>query len=156
MKLAQPAQQEISHTLHPNFLTRLYRAMSLLSAGLAPGGQRADEPIGFYEFGMYHVQESLSKWGMPLKYNRWFSQELFSKVCEQHALRMPAIAFILLFDDYNAFGRDPNHRERKALAEFEAPHPRFRKKHLLSFGPYGEAFQIVAVQDQTALRQGTA
>lgn len=223
MKMEHPAAQEIFHTLHPNLLIGIYRALNLLLTNSVAGARRADEPIGFYEFGVYQgfslwyannlaremglncefhgfdsfeglppssvdihrnwspgsyacslelVEESLKKWGMPLKYHLhkgWYSKDLFSKVRGQHALPTAGVALIdcdlfesarevlsfmdtimakntiLLFDDYNAFGADPNHGERKALAEFESARPGFRKEHLFSFGPYGEAFCVVAV-----------
>lgn len=127
---------------------------------------------GSYACSLEQVEASFTKWGMPLKYHLhkgWYSDELFSTVRQQHALPSPGIALIdcdiyesacevlsflstlmvkdtiLMFDDFNAFRGDPNHGERKALAEFESAHPGFRKKHLFSFGPYGEAFQVEAI-----------
>ena len=52
---------------------------------------------------------------------------------------------ILIFDDYNAFNGDENHGERKALREFEENTLSFQKKHLWKFGPYGEAFEVIAI-----------
>jgi hypothetical protein len=125
---------------------------------------------GSYACSLEQVKDSLAKWGMPLEFHLhkgWYSKEYFSRVQEQFSLPPPGIALIdcdiyesarevllfldqilvrntiLLFDDYNAFGKDPNHGERKALAEYESSHPRFRKEHLFSFGPWGEAFQVV-------------
>ncbi len=216
---ARPPARNVFHTLHPNLLIGLYRAMETLSTLRA--GPAQPEEIGFYEFGMYQgfsfwyannlahemglkmefhgfdsfqglpqsvvdihrnwsagsyacsleqVQDSLAKWGMPLRYHLhqgWYSQELFTKISERHSLPVPGIILIdcdlyesarevlafldsvmtsntiLMFDDYNAFGGDPNHGERKALAEFESSHPGFRKERLFAFGPYGEAFRVI-------------
>jgi len=49
---------------------------------------------------------------------------------------------ILLFDDYNHFGKDPDCGERRALSEFEARHPTFRKEHLFDYGWEGVAFRV--------------
>ena len=127
---------------------------------------------GSYACSLEQVENSFAKWGMPLPYHLhkgWFSPELFARIRQSHALPVPGIVLvdsdiyesarevlafvgtfmvkdtILLFDDFNAFRGDPNHGERKALAEFEATHPTFRKKHLYSFGPYGEAFLVEAL-----------
>ncbi len=216
----RPAAQAVFHTLHPNLLIGIYRAMRILSHRHGSGAMRPGETAGFYEFGLYQgfsfwyannlahemglsmefhgfdsfqglppsevdihrnwspgsyacsleqVQDSLAKWRMPLGFHLhqgWYSKAFFSEVAGRHALPVPAIALIdcdlyesarevlsfldaimakdtiLMFDDYNAFGGDPNHGERKALAEFESSHPRFRKEPLFTFGPYGEAFQV--------------
>lgn len=52
---------------------------------------------------------------------------------------------ILIFDDYNAFGKSSDHGERRALIEFERQHPEFHKEHLFSYGSYGEAFRVVNI-----------
>ena len=127
---------------------------------------------GSYACSLEDVRASLAKWGMPLRFllhEGWYSREMFAGVRRQVALPAPAIVVIdcdiyesarevlrfledlmpkgtiLIFDDYNAFGGDPNHGERKALAEYEASHPRFSRQSLFSFGPYGEAFLVTAV-----------
>ncbi len=50
---------------------------------------------------------------------------------------------ILLFDDYNAFNKDDNHGERRALREFEQKHPAFQKEYLFDFGWHGVAFRVL-------------
>jgi hypothetical protein len=52
---------------------------------------------------------------------------------------------ILLFDDFNAFNKDDNHGERRALKEFEIANPKFVKKHLFDFGHYGVAFIVESI-----------
>ena len=52
---------------------------------------------------------------------------------------------ILLFDDYNHFGKDQESGERRALVEFEACHPTFRKEHLFDYGWEGVAFRVSSV-----------
>jgi len=52
---------------------------------------------------------------------------------------------ILLFDDYNAFHKDDNYGERRALREFEQKHPVFQKEYLFDFGWHGVAFRVLAV-----------
>ena len=52
---------------------------------------------------------------------------------------------ILLFDDYNHFGKDHECGERRALSEFEARHPTFRKEHLFDYGWEGVAFRVSSV-----------
>lgn len=52
---------------------------------------------------------------------------------------------ILLFDDFNAFNKDDNHGERRALKEFEISNPKFVKKHLFNFGSYGVAFMVESI-----------
>lgn len=52
---------------------------------------------------------------------------------------------ILLFDDYNHFGKDQESGERRALGEFEARHPTFRKEHLFDYGWEGVAFRVSSV-----------
>ena len=52
---------------------------------------------------------------------------------------------ILLFDDFNAFDKDDNHGERRALKEFEIANPKFIKKHLYDFGWHGTAFMVESV-----------
>lgn len=52
---------------------------------------------------------------------------------------------VLLFDDYNAFGKDDHHGERRALWEFEQSNPSFRKEHLFDFGWHGVAFKIINI-----------
>ncbi len=49
---------------------------------------------------------------------------------------------ILLFDDYNAFDKNEEHGERRALKEFEI-NPTFKKKHLFDFGWHGVAFRVL-------------
>lgn len=63
---------------------------------------------------------------------------------------------ILRSDGYNAFGGEPHHGECEARAELEASRPRLRKENLLSFGPPGEACNVVAVEAGTALWRGDA
>ena len=55
------------------------------------------------------------------------------------------IGMLILFDDFNAFAGDPNHGERRAIREFEAANPTFRKSQLFSFGLYGEAFEVTSI-----------
>lgn len=50
---------------------------------------------------------------------------------------------ILLFDDYNAFDKNDDHGERRALKEFEKRNPTFKKKHLFDFGWHGVAFRVL-------------
>jgi Macrocin-O-methyltransferase (TylF) len=50
---------------------------------------------------------------------------------------------ILLFDDYNHFGGDEAVGERRALVEFEARYPNFRKEHLFDYGWEGVAFRVL-------------
>lgn len=50
---------------------------------------------------------------------------------------------ILLFDDYNAFDKNNDHGERRALREFELRNPTFKKQHLFDFGWHGVAFRIL-------------
>jgi O-methyltransferase len=127
---------------------------------------------GSYACGLEQVTSWLEQWKMPLPYalhKGWYSAELFAGVEMQYDLPAPAIAVIdsdlyesatevlrmlrprlsagtiLLFDDFNAFAGDDNHGERRALREFESKYPSFRKTHLFSFGPYGEAFEVTAV-----------
>jgi hypothetical protein len=50
---------------------------------------------------------------------------------------------IILFDDYNAFDKDDDHGERRALREFESRNPSFRKEHLFDFGWHGVAFRVL-------------
>jgi len=91
---------------------------------------------GNYACSLEQVQDSLTKWGMPLKFHLhrgWYSKQLFSTVAKRHALPVAGIALIdcdlyesarevlsfletlmakntiLMFDDYNAFGGDSNH-----------------------------------------------
>jgi hypothetical protein len=52
---------------------------------------------------------------------------------------------ILLFDDFNAFDKDDNHGERRALKEFEIANPKFIKNHLYDFGWHGTAFMVESV-----------
>jgi len=52
---------------------------------------------------------------------------------------------ILLFDDYNAFNKDDNHSERRALKEFEANNPSFQKQYLFDFGWHGAAFKVISI-----------
>jgi hypothetical protein len=54
---------------------------------------------------------------------------------------------ILLFDDYNHFGKDHESGERRALSEFEARHPTFRKEHLFDYGWEGVAFRVSSVSE---------
>ena len=49
----------------------------------------------------------------------------------------------MLFDEYNAFNKDDNHGERKALKEFEINNPSFQKQHLFDFGGEGNGGIIV-------------
>jgi O-methyltransferase len=127
---------------------------------------------GSYACGLEQVTTWLEQWKMPLPYRLhkgWFSAELFAGIEKQYALPAPTIVVIdsdlyesatevlrmlaprlrvgviLLFDDFNAFAGDNNHGERRALSEFESNHPSFRKTHLFSFGPYGEAFEVSAL-----------
>lgn len=51
---------------------------------------------------------------------------------------------ILLFDDYNHFSGDDAVGERRALVEFEARYPNFRKEHLFDYGWEGAAFRVLA------------
>lgn len=127
---------------------------------------------GSYACSLEQVEAQYAKWGMPLPYTLhkgWYSPELFADIDQRFELPCPAIAVvdsdlyesavevmrmlaprlrvgtILLFDDYNAFGGDPDHGERRAMRDFEQAHPRFRKEHLFSFGPWGEAFEVTAI-----------
>ena len=52
---------------------------------------------------------------------------------------------ILIFDDYNSFGKDNQHGERRALREFEMRNPTFKKEHLFDFGQYGVAFRVLSL-----------
>lgn len=52
---------------------------------------------------------------------------------------------ILIFDDYNSFGKDDQHGERRALREFEMRNPAFKKEHLFDFGWHGVAFRVLQV-----------
>ncbi len=52
------------------------------------------------------------------------------------------VGSILLFDDYNAFNKDDNHSEGRALREFEEKNPKFQKEYLFDFGWHGTAFMV--------------
>lgn len=116
------------------------------------------------------VEENLHKWGMPLPYvlhKGYFSEALFDAFEASHPAKTCRLAIIdsdlyesavevlhylakkiqtepiiVLFDDFNAFGGDPNHGERKALAEFTSTQAQFSFSPLFSFGQYGQAFQM--------------
>ncbi len=127
---------------------------------------------GTYACGLQQVRSWLEHWKMPLPYalhKGWYSAEFFARIDKQYSLPAPVIAVIdsdlyesatevlrmlgtrlsigtiLLFDDFNAFAGDDNHGERRAMHEFESKHPSFKKSHLFSFGPWGEAFEVIAV-----------
>ena len=123
---------------------------------------------GSYACTLEECEKNFSKWGMPSKYflhKGWYSKEFFSRIsppppsvvvidCDIYESAKIVLAYlreqlkvgtILVFDDFNAFGGDENHGERRALLEFEKSYPSFQKKHLWKFGPYGEAFEVVAV-----------
>jgi len=123
---------------------------------------------GSYACTLEQCEENFSKWGMPKKYflhKGWYSEEFFSHIstpppsivvidCDIYESAKTVLAYlkgqlavgtILIFDDFNAFGGDTNHGERRALQEFEESYPNFRKRYLWKFGPYGEAFEVVAV-----------
>jgi hypothetical protein len=51
---------------------------------------------------------------------------------------------ILLFDDFNHFKGNDEVGERRALLEFEARYPNFRKEHLFDYGWEGVAYRVVA------------
>lgn len=127
---------------------------------------------GNYACSLEQVKASFNQWGMPLAYTLhkgWYSAAFFAAIEQECPLPSPAIAVIdsdlyesaaevlrmlaprlrvgtiLLFDDFNAFAGDENHGERRALREFEANHPTFQKAPLFTFGPYGEAFEVIAL-----------
>jgi Macrocin-O-methyltransferase (TylF) len=52
---------------------------------------------------------------------------------------------LLLFDDYNQFGPDNTHGERRALLEFSQRYPTFRLEHLFDYGREGVAFRVLSV-----------
>lgn len=112
---------------------------------------------------------SFEKWGMPKAYflhKGWYSEEFFGSIpkppapsvvvidCDMYESAAAVLSYlkgiikigtILIFDDFNAFAGDVNHGERRALREFEAINPSFKKKHMWKFGPYGEAFEVIAI-----------
>lgn len=49
---------------------------------------------------------------------------------------------VILFDDWNNFGGDPQKGERRALTEFLARHLEIRAKPLLEFGGHGKGFLL--------------
>ena len=52
---------------------------------------------------------------------------------------------ILLFDDYNLFGKSDEHGERKAFLEFKLKYPNFKFRHLFDFGYGGSAFEVIEI-----------
>ena len=52
---------------------------------------------------------------------------------------------MMLFDEYNAYDKDDNRGERRALKEFELNNPSFQKQHLFDFGGDGAAFRVTRV-----------
>lgn len=102
-------------------------------------------------------------------FKNFFSKDYFDHLKNKEEFKQPAICMIdsdiyescvfaldfikeylvpgtiLLFDDYNAFDKDDNHGERKALKEFEIKNPSFQKKHLFDFGWHGIAFKVIRV-----------
>lgn len=127
---------------------------------------------GSYSASIDDVTMSLKKWGMPLPYTLiqgWYSKKLFDTIQSEQPFDKPvivlidcdlyesaievlnfihpkmSIGLILLFDDWNAFGGDENHGERRAVREYEHNNPSFKKSSLFSFGTYGEAFQVVNI-----------
>ena len=50
---------------------------------------------------------------------------------------------ILLFDDFNHFDGNDEVGERRALLEFEARYPTFRKEHLFDYGWEGVAYRVL-------------
>lgn len=125
---------------------------------------------GSYACDLISVNHQLDKWGMPLPFKLFkgfFSDISFAKFEKENDLKRCCIAVvdsdlyescvevlsylkpklgdepIILFDDYNAFNSHNNHGERKALSEFKLANPQFNFTELFSFGPYGQAFQVL-------------
>lgn len=116
------------------------------------------------------VLSNLRHWGIDESrislFKGFFSDEMFRElgarvnfppvsIClidvDLYASCVPVLEFIrhylvpgsiLLFDDYNHFGPHDEVGERRALIEFEARHPSFRKQHLFDYGPEGVAFRV--------------
>jgi hypothetical protein len=102
----------------------------------------------------------------------WYSKSLFDAFVQQYAPKPPAIMVIdsdlyescaeilnffgpsipdgciILFDDFNADGKNDNRSERRALKEYMQAHPDFQIRHLLSFGWHGEAFEVALIGRQ--------
>lgn len=116
--------------------------------------------------------EYLKKYGMPKKYilhKGWFSEEFLSKKvpfdgnsfaaivvidCDVYESAKVVLNYILpflgegsviLFDDYNAFSKDPNHGERKAFIEFVSENSNLLFEHISKIGQYGEAFKVKSI-----------
>lgn len=71
--------------------------------------------------------------------------------CDLYASTVPVLAYlaprlqdgtILLFDDWNCFGGDPQRGERKAFAEFVADHPEWTPEPLFDVDRHGTAIQL--------------
>lgn len=71
--------------------------------------------------------------------------------CDLYASTASALAYlapllqdgtILLFDDWNCFGGDPQRGERRAFSEFMADHPEWRSEPLFEVDSYGQAIQL--------------
>ena len=71
--------------------------------------------------------------------------DLYSSTVEVLRFIKPMIGkgSLVLFDDWNCFGRNPNRGQRRALREFlEAGNGRLKAEPLFSYGSYGQVFKI--------------
>lgn len=119
------------------------------------------------------VTKNFDRWKTDLSRIRlhkgFYSDELFGRVRQSEELPpisiclidvdlyescVPVLNFIhdrlvagsiLLFDDYNQLGEDNRSGERRALLEFEARNPSFRKEHLFNYGWEGVAFRVLSL-----------
>lgn len=60
----------------------------------------------------------------------------------RHSLQ---VGTLLLFDDYNAFNKSPDHGERRAFREFQEHYPNVIFQSLFSIGHHGQCFQITSL-----------
>jgi hypothetical protein len=128
---------------------------------------------GNYASSLEFVQESLKKQGADFSrlqlFRGFFSKSLFAEfrkkteffpvsICvidsDMYESCSEVLSFIgdllipgslLIFDDFNAFNKDNDHGERRALKEFEEKHPAFTKELLFEYGWHGVAFKVLTV-----------
>lgn len=123
---------------------------------------------GDYTASLEEVSTHLARYGADVELVKgFFSQEVFKGFWEKHP-QTPALVVIdsdiyeschevleffgpkfvvgtvILFDEINAFKRDPQHGEARALLEFHRKYPSFTLKEIFRYSNDGEAYEVIA------------